>query len=128
MDKTQQLFLIFYSNDEKLAFDDTLASIISGNVNRVAGEAPGRYSYLSGNIFSLNNNYTLVYIPSGALTVLKANIVVTGVSTSKVYGEIDPILEYETNKEVIESFEFNLIRDQGENVGTYKNYIFVTLP
>lgn len=110
----------FYSNDEKLAFDDTLASIISGNVNRVAGEAPGRYSYLSGNIFSLNNNYTLVYIPSGALTVLKANIVVTGVSTSKVYGEIDPILEYETNKEVIESFEFNLIRDQGENVGTYK--------
>lgn len=109
-----------YSEQDKLAFNHTLKDFVSGNVSRVPGETPGRYSFTTGSVISLNNNYTVTYIPSGFLSITKANLNVSAVSVSKVYGEIDPVFMFETNREVFEGFEFNLTRQQGESVGNYK--------
>ena len=87
-------------------------------VLRELGEDVGTYVI---NNFEFDDNNYIVEFVSGTLEILPAQISVSISDANKTYGEVDPEFVYEifglTNGE---NFKLNIVREPGENAGSYK--------
>jgi len=98
---------------------DTTA-IMTGALNRVAGENVGNYAINQGTVSA--NNYTITY--NGAnLTIDPAALTITAEAKSKTYGGTDPALTYTVsgfvNGDTTAIMTGGLTRASGENTGNY---------
>ncbi|MDV6418770.1 filamentous hemagglutinin N-terminal domain-containing protein [Pseudomonas aeruginosa] len=103
---------------------DTAGSILTGGLNRAAGENVGVYGINQGDLALNSGNYDLSY-QGNNLTITKALLNVIADAKTKVYGDADPSLTYQvsglkngdTAGAVLNSG--SLSRVAGENVGVY---------
>lgn len=109
-----------FLDNTHLVFEDAFEDVVGGSPQRQEGESPGIYSFQQGNIYSNSNNYNVVFVANGNLTILKAEITVTANSATKIYGDSDPTFTYNTNLQTTDEFDFRLQRQIGEGVGTYQ--------
>ncbi|WP_152286890.1 MBG domain-containing protein [Flavicella marina] len=96
--------------------------VLSGSLQRVAGEDVGVYEITQGDI-NAGSNYTLTFITGNTFSITQKNITVSPtLNQSKNYGEVDPVLSYSVSPslEVGDVFSGNLTRISGENVGMYE--------
>jgi gliding motility-associated-like protein len=93
----------------------------TGTLTRDAGENVGSYAIKQGTLV-LSTNYALTYA-SGNLAIGAKSITVTADAKTKTYGAADPVLTYQitTDGALVtgDTFTGALIRDAGENVGSY---------
>ncbi|AJH15068.1 bacterial surface protein 26-residue [Myroides profundi] len=105
-----------------LVNNDKETAVLSGSLSRAVGEDVGSYAITQGDL-KANGNYTLVF--KGAnLTIGKAPLTVTANAQSKVYGAVDPKLDYTVsglvnNDKETDVLSGSLFRKVGEDVGTY---------
>ena len=106
-----------------LANGDTEAAVLSGALDRDAGEAVGNYAITQGSLVA-NGDYDITFV-SDDFEITKAQLTVTAdANQSKVYGTTDPTLTYtvtglangDTEATVLSGA---LSRDAGEAVGSY---------
>ena len=100
---------------------DTAGSILTGGVNRAAGENVGVYGINQGDLALNSGNYDLSY-QGNNLTITKALLNVIADAKTKVYGDADPSLTYQVsglkNGDSAGSIlTGGLNRAAGENVG-----------
>ncbi|WP_129375427.1 MBG domain-containing protein [Pseudomonas aeruginosa] len=103
---------------------DSAGSILTGGLNRVAGENVGVYGINQGDLALNSGNYDLNY-QGNNLTITKALLNVIADTKTKVYGDADPSLTYQvsglkngdTAGAVLNGG--GLVRVSGENVGNY---------
>ncbi|MGI0890061.1 MBG domain-containing protein, partial [Pseudomonas aeruginosa] len=103
---------------------DTAGSILTGGLNRAAGENVGVYGINQGDLALNSGNYDLSY-QGNNLTITKALLNVIADAKTKVYGDADPALTYQvsglkngdTAGAVLNGG--SLSRVAGENVGVY---------
>ncbi|EOZ0487204.1 MBG domain-containing protein [Pseudomonas aeruginosa] len=103
---------------------DTAGSILTGGLNRAAGENVGVYGINQGDLALNSGNYDLNY-QGNNLTITKALLNVIADAKTKVYGDADPALTYQvsglkngdTAGAVLNGD--SLSRVAGENVGVY---------
>src|SRR5206468_2798932 len=99
-----------------LAGSDSFA----GALTRVAGENVGSYPVQPGTL-TAGGNYALSYVGAD-LSITPRPLGVTADPRSKVYGEADPALAFQTTSGALigsDSLSGALSRVAGENVGTY---------
>ena len=87
---------------------------------RTQSKAAGEYTIYSSILHS--DNYNITYI-EGKLTIKKLKLVIKTGNFIKVYGSADPIFDYEIIEGSIVDHDIlngAIIRELGENVGTYK--------
>ncbi|WP_329021713.1 MBG domain-containing protein [Pseudomonas aeruginosa] len=102
---------------------DTAGSILTGGLNRAAGENVGVYGINQGDLALNSGNYDLSY-QGNNLTITKALLNVIADAKTKVYGDADPSLTYQvsglkngdTDGSILTG---GLNRAAGENVGVY---------
>ncbi|MGK8341833.1 two-partner secretion system adhesin CdrA [Pseudomonas aeruginosa] len=103
---------------------DTAGSILTGGLNRAAGENVGVYGINQGDLALNSGNYNLSY-QGNNLTITKALLNVIADAKTKVYGDADPSLTYQVsglkNGDTAGSVlnGGSLSRVAGENVGVY---------
>ncbi|MCO3308417.1 hemagglutination protein, partial [Pseudomonas aeruginosa] len=102
---------------------DTAGSILTGGMNRAAGENVGVYDINQGDLALNSGNYDLSY-QGNNLTITKALLNVIADAKTKVYGDADPSLTYQVsglkNGDTAGSIlTGGLNRAAGENVGVY---------
>ncbi|WP_440401434.1 two-partner secretion system adhesin CdrA [Pseudomonas aeruginosa] len=102
---------------------DSAGSILTGGLNRDAGENVGVYGINQGGLVLTSGNYDLAY-QGNDLTITKALLNVIADGKTKVYGDADPSLTYQVsglkNGDSAGSIlTGGLNRDAGENVGVY---------
>ncbi|MEX1883865.1 two-partner secretion system adhesin CdrA [Pseudomonas aeruginosa] len=103
---------------------DSAGSILTGGLNRVAGENVGVYGINQGDLALNSGNYDLSY-QGNNLTITKALLNVIADAKTKVYGDADPSLTYQVsglkNGDTAGSVlnGGGLVRVSGENVGNY---------
>ncbi|AON74491.1 two-partner secretion system adhesin CdrA [Pseudomonas aeruginosa] len=103
---------------------DSAGSILTGGLNRVAGENVGVYGINQGDLALNSGNYDLSY-QGNNLTITKALLNVIADAKTKVYGDADPALTYQVsglkNGDTAGSVlnGGGLVRVSGENVGNY---------
>ncbi|ENC9896036.1 two-partner secretion system adhesin CdrA [Pseudomonas aeruginosa] len=103
---------------------DTAGSILTGGLNRAAGENVGVYGINQGDLALNSGNYDLSY-QGNNLTITKALLNVIADAKTKVYGDADPALTYQVsglkNGDTAGSVlnGGGLVRVSGENVGNY---------
>ncbi|MDO7882939.1 MBG domain-containing protein [Salinibacterium soli] len=93
----------------------------SGALGRDSGEGVGRYAVTLGSL-SAGPNYELTLAPA-EFEILSRTIEVTAHAASKVYGDGDPVLEWEvTGGELVEGDPLtgSLSREPGEDAGSYR--------
>ncbi|HFX2574624.1 TPA: MBG domain-containing protein, partial [Pseudomonas aeruginosa] len=103
---------------------DSAGSILTGGLNRAAGENVGVYGINQGDLALNSGNYDLSY-QGNNLTITKALLNVIADGKTKVYGDADPSLTYQvsglkngdTAGAVLNGG--SLSRVAGENVGVY---------
>ncbi|WP_279294864.1 MBG domain-containing protein, partial [Pseudomonas aeruginosa] len=103
---------------------DSAGSILTGGLNRAAGENVGVYGINQGDLALNSGNYDLSY-QGNNLTITKARLNVIADGKTKVYGDADPSLTYQvsglkngdTAGAVLNGG--SLSRVAGENVGVY---------
>ncbi|MCD2826331.1 MBG domain-containing protein, partial [Pseudomonas aeruginosa] len=72
---------------------DSAGSILTGGLNRDAGENVGVYAINQGGLVLTSGNYDLSY-QGNNLTITKALLNVIADAKTKVYGDADPSLTY----------------------------------
>ncbi len=109
---------------------DSAGSILTGGLNRAAGENVGVYGINQGDLALNSGNYDLAY-QGNNLTITKALLNVIADAKTKVYGDADPSLTYQVSVTYQVSGLKNgdtagavlngggLVRVSGENVGNY---------
>ncbi|WP_121358509.1 MBG domain-containing protein [Pseudomonas aeruginosa] len=102
---------------------DSAGSILTGGLNRAAGENVGVYGINQGDLALNSGNYDLSY-QGNNLTITKALLNVIADAKTKVYGDADPALTYQVsglkNGDSAGSIlTGGLNRAAGENVGVY---------
>ncbi len=102
---------------------DSAGSILTGGLNRAAGENVGVYGINQGDLALSSGNYDLSY-QGNNLTITKALLNVIADAKTKVYGDADPSLTYQVsglkNGDSAGSIlTGGLNRAAGENVGVY---------
>ncbi|MFU4390001.1 MBG domain-containing protein [Pseudomonas paraeruginosa] len=103
---------------------DSAGAILTGGLNRAAGENVGVYSINQGDLALNSGNYDLSY-QGNNLTITKALLNVIADAKTKVYGDADPALTYQVSGlkngdsagAVLNGG--SLSRVAGENVGVY---------
>ncbi|WP_254050291.1 MBG domain-containing protein [Myroides sp. N17-2] len=105
-----------------LQLTDKETAVLTGSLSRAKGENVGSYIITQSDL-KANGNYTLDY-KTANLTIGKAPLIVTATTQSKVYGAVDPKLEYTVSGLVNNDKETavltgSLSRAIGEDVGTY---------
>ncbi len=120
---------VYGSSDPALTFqvsglqgDDGEADVLSGALDRVAGEAVGSYDIGVGTL-TANGNYSLTFV-GDTLEITAATLTVTADHQSKVYGSSDPALTYQVSGLQGDDSEADVLsgaldRDAGEAVGSY---------
>jgi gliding motility-associated-like protein len=97
-------------------------TILSGILNRTAGENVGSYTINLGSL-EANNNYSIDFTGADFAITAKTLSISANAEQSKVYGSKDPVFTYTAS-----GFEFEddasilsgtLNRSEGENVGSY---------
>jgi len=90
----------------------------AGALGRAAGENVGAHAITIGTLSA--PGYTIVF-NSANLTINAKQITVTAFARSKTYGQVDPVLTYQTEPSLVtgDSFTGGLARVSGENVGAY---------
>ena len=114
-----------YGDADFLTYLVTSGSLVgtdafSGELAHDGGEDVGTYPIVIGTL-ALGSNYSLTFI-EGTLTITAKPIEVNAITLSKVYGDSDPMLTYTISSGSLESgdaFTGGLMRDPGENAGTY---------
>jgi len=94
---------------------------LTGALTREAGINVGTYPIQQGTVTNANNtNYTITYVGAN-LTITKRPITVTADAKSKMYGDADPALSYQTTGSLVagDSFTGALTRVEGNDAGTY---------
>ncbi|WP_423130330.1 MBG domain-containing protein [Gaoshiqia sp. Z1-71] len=117
---------IYGDTDPSLTYQTTSGSLVgtdafSGSLTRVAGEDVGTYEIQQGTL-ALSSNYSLTYVAAN-LTITEKAITVTADAKSKIYGDTDPSLTYQTTSGSLvgtDAFSGSLTRVAGEDVGTYE--------
>ncbi|MCO2976166.1 filamentous hemagglutinin N-terminal domain-containing protein [Pseudomonas aeruginosa] len=102
---------------------DSAGSILTGGLNRAAGENVGVYGINQGGLVLTSGNYDLAY-QGNDLTITKALLNVIADAKTKVYGDADPSLTYQVSglkngDSAGAVLTGGLNRDAGENVGVY---------
>ncbi|RTU26977.1 MBG-2 domain-containing protein, partial [Pseudomonas aeruginosa] len=102
---------------------DSAGSILTGGLNRAAGENVGGYGINQGGLVLTSGNYDLAF-QGNNLTITKALLNVIADGKTKVYGDADPSLTYQVsglkNGDSAGSILIGgLNRAAGENVGGY---------
>ncbi|RPU96278.1 hemagglutination protein, partial [Pseudomonas aeruginosa] len=102
---------------------DSAGAILTGGLNRAAGENVGVYGINQGDLALNSGNYDLAY-QGNNLTITKALLNVIADAKTKVYGDADPSLTYQVsglkNGDSAGSIlTGGLNRAAGENVGVY---------
>src|SRR5262249_23304849 len=116
---------IYGDADPALTYQITSGNLVgsdafSGGLTRVAGENVGAYAIQHGTL-ALSSNYSLSFNPAD-LTIHTRAVTVTADHQSKTYGDADPSLTYlitDGSLAFSDSFDGDLTRDAGENVGDY---------
>ncbi|ALL04362.1 hypothetical protein AQ505_01920 [Pedobacter sp. PACM 27299] len=114
---------VYGDTDPELTYTSTPALIngdaFTGALSRAAGEDVNTYVIGKGDL-ALSANYNLNYTPAN-LTIGLKTINVTAIAKSKVYGDADPILDYNFTPALKtgDAFTGALSRAVGENVNTY---------
>ncbi|KAA5570019.1 hemagglutination activity domain-containing protein, partial [Pseudomonas aeruginosa] len=75
---------------------DSAGSILTGGLNRAAGENVGVYGINQGDLALNSGNYDLSY-QGNNLTITKAQLNVIADGKTKVYGDADPSLTYQVS-------------------------------
>ena len=104
----------------RLAGDDTLESILDGEVRRLRGEDVGEYAITKGSLLA-SINYNLTFVP-GTMTILKRDLTIEIDNSQKQYGEEDPEFTYKIAKGQVVRGDApigKLKREEGEVVGKY---------
>jgi len=98
---------------------DTQGVTFNGALDRADGEDVGEYAIGKGTLSAVG--YTIDFVEAD-LNITPKGITVTADPQTKVYGEADPPLTYTYIPALVDgdSFSGELIRDTGEDVGTYK--------
>jgi uncharacterized repeat protein (TIGR02543 family) len=99
-------------------------SLLSGALNRDAGENVGEYKITQGNL-KATGNYAISFTGDVKFAIKPATLTITpDGGQSKTYGASDPVLTYTANGwkngETASLLSGALSRDAGENVGEYK--------
>ncbi len=92
---------------------------LTGQLEREKGFSVGDYKILQG---TLNNvNYEITY-KEALYSIAKKEISITPISLSKVYGENDPVIDFEISESGVDKSHLTgfLSRESGENVGSYE--------
>ncbi len=119
---------IYGDPDPELTYSITSGNLagngdaFTGALVRDEGEDVGSYAINQGTL-ALSDNYTLTFI-GAVLTIERSSvaITVTADAKTKVYGDSDPELTYQITTGALvgsDAFTGALVREQGENVGTY---------
>ncbi len=91
---------------------------VSGALSRAAGKDVGTYAISQGDL-SASQNYTISFT-GATLTINPAALTITALSQTKIYGDADPTLSYQSVGLVAgDSLSGALSRAGGENAGTY---------
>ena len=106
-----------------LAAGDSAASVLSGTIQRTAGENAGRYIIGRGTLAATSANYTLGFT-DGTLTITPATLSILATGASKTYGRSDPVLGYTVTGLVAGDSAASVLsgtlqRTAGENAGRY---------
>jgi len=99
------------------------SDVITGALDRVAGEDVGTYNITLGTLTAGSNYNLILYVPLVTFEITPLEITVTPDSgQGKVYGDPDPTLTYDWSPELIDDDDFSgeLGRDPGEDVGIYE--------
>ncbi|SNS70059.1 MULTISPECIES: MBG domain-containing protein, partial [unclassified Azospirillum] len=101
---------------------DSATAVLSGTLDRAAGENVGTYAISQGSLAS-NANYTLS-VTGSTLSITPAALTVTANAISRVYGDADPALIYSVaglkrGDSAAAVLSGALDRVAGENVGLY---------
>jgi hypothetical protein len=124
--KADHLTKVYGENDPGLTYQITSGSIagngdaITGALVREAGEDAGVYAITQGSLV-LNSNYAMIFLGSD-LEITPRPITITANPRKKVLGEPDPELTYRITSGTLagtDAFSGSLIREPGEEVGTY---------
>ena len=101
---------------------DAVTSVSLTCTGAAAGANVGTYPITVSNAVGAGlENYTIVY-QDRTLTVDKAPITIAANAVTKVYGNLDPPITFQVTSGNLfngDTFSGSLIRDAGENVGTY---------
>ncbi|QQV47795.1 filamentous hemagglutinin N-terminal domain-containing protein [Pseudomonas aeruginosa] len=102
---------------------DSAGAILTGGLNRAAGENVGVYGINQGDLALNSGNYDLSY-QGNNLTITKALLNVIADAKTKVYGDADPSLTYQVSglkngDSAGAILTGGLNRAAGENVGVY---------
>ena len=117
---------IYGDSDPMLTYTVSSGSLaagdmFSGALLREAGENIGDYTVHQGDL-ALNSNYVMTFV-EGTFTITPRAITVTADPQTKIYGDPDPELTYQITSGTFagngDAFSGNLVRDEGEDVGTY---------
>ncbi len=95
-----------------------------GKIRCMAGDYDITNTDAYGNVTIGNPNYNVNFVPA-TFTIAKHEISLNAVGANKIYGEADPVLNYEFRSGKEGSVDKNLIagaptRVEGETVGTYR--------
>ncbi|EHO11642.1 bacterial surface protein 26-residue [Myroides odoratimimus CIP 101113] len=126
---TTAQFKVYGAVDSKLDYtvsglvnNDKVIDVLSGSLSRKVGEDVGSYAITQSDL-KANGNYTLSFAGAN-LTIIPTLLIVTANPQSKVYGDVDPALDYTVSGLVNNDKETavlsgSLSRALGEDVGTY---------
>ncbi len=95
------------------------SDVLSGALDRVAGEDVGVHAINQGTLD--NTNYAITFV-SDDLTIDARAITVTADAQSKNYGNADPVLTYQVTNGVLQGSDMitgDLTRNVGEDTGNY---------
>lgn len=97
---------------------NTPAVAFEGALGRETGENVGAYEITIGTLSA--PGYTIIF-NTASLTINPEQITVTALARSKIYGQVDPVLSYQTAPSLVtgDSFTGGLARVGGEKVGAY---------
>ncbi len=91
--------------------------ILSGEIERVAGESVGTYEIRQG---TLNHSQYNIYFTDAVFSILQDQIVIKSKSSSKIFGDADPELETKVLYGELKQGEYIIAqREEGENAGVY---------
>lgn len=102
-----------YTLSDELIGNDTL----TGSITRALGEDVGTYSLIS----NLENSNYNISLASSEFTITPKLITATVYPDNKIYGDEEPILNYELSDFPLatDNLTINISREAGEDIGTY---------
>ena len=104
---------VYGEADPEFTYESTVDELIV-TLEREAGEDAGTYTIHA--TVAENPNYTVSTV-DGTFTITPKAVTITAADATKVYGEADPEL---TTDCAITELNAKAVREEGENVGTYK--------